>query len=73
MINFRYGGRGGTRHRLDERKDLVVVRARRTLSLARLSLSRRARELALRLEPFAQFPDAAVEVYRCGQDVARGS
>ena len=64
MVSFKYNGKRGSRVTLSEARDLVVVRTKRRLPLARLAISKRARQLAAQLQQVEQFPAAGVEVFR---------
>jgi len=71
MPTYRYEGKKGKRQRLVQSRDLIAVRTRRRVPLARVPLSRSARVNAEQLEPVARFDEAGVEVLRCPRGVDR--
>ena len=70
MISFKYNGKRGRRVTLTEARDLVVVRTKKRLPLARLPLGKRARGIAAQLEQVENFPAAGVEVFKGRPGVA---
>lgn len=70
MISFKYNGKSGRRVTLTEARDLLVVRTKKRLPLARLPLGKRARGIAAQLEQVENFPAAGVEVFKGRAGVA---
>ncbi len=72
MIDYRIGGRRGTRYTLAEAPDMVVVRTRRRRPLADVSLAPRSRTALSGFETVMRFRHAGVEVLRGARaDAAR--